>query len=186
MSDLNDMKQYLLSIDIPSDDKRYTMNFCKKMSYLDNLKQVMIKELHQPIISGYGNVNSKICFITKNNKMLETIKSLLESAMDKFHINIWDVYITFVDKCNVDYPHKFSFLAHELSAVQPEIIYYIDNSKDNYNSLLNAFNTNGIKRTDNIYYIDVAKLISSDISDRKELWSVLNHMIKYKPIIREE
>ena len=73
MSDIDDMKQYLLSLNIPSKDKRYTMNFCKKMEYLDNLKQITIKELHEPVISGYGNVNSQICIITNRNQFFNCL-----------------------------------------------------------------------------------------------------------------
>ena len=185
MSDINDMKQYLLSLNIPSKDKRYTMNFCKKMEYLDNLKQITIKELHEPVISGYGNVNSQICIITKNEKALNVIKPLLQNVLDKFHINMWDIYLTYVDKTTTEYNRKFSYLAHELSAIGAKIIYYIDNDENNYNALLNAFQTDNIKLSADIHYINVTKLGSSDIEDRKELWESFKHMINFREIIKE-
>ena len=60
---------------MPSEDKRYTMNFCKKMEYLDNLKKITIKKLHKHVNTRYSNVNSKICIISKNEKALNVIKN---------------------------------------------------------------------------------------------------------------
>ena len=185
MSNIDEMKDYLLSLNIPSEDKRYTMNFCKKMEYLDNLKRVTINELHEPIVSGYGNVNSNICIVTKNDNALNTIKPLLQDVLDKFHINIWDIYLTYVDKTKTEYNRKFSYLAHELSAIGPKIVYYIDKDESNYNALLNAFVADNVKLPVNIYYIDVIKLGSSDTQDRKDLWEVFKHMINFRDIFKE-
>lgn len=156
------------------------MNFCKKMEYLDNLKKITIKELHEPIISGYGNVNSQICIVTKNENAFNIIKPLLQDVLDKLHINMWDIYITYVDKTKKEYNRKFSYLVHELSAIKPKVIYYLDNDEENYNALLNAFKTDNINI--DIHYVDIKKLGSSDVEDRKYLWEVFKHMIKFKEV----
>ena len=98
---------------------------------------------------------------------------------------MWDIYLTYVDKTTTEYNRKFSYLAHELSAIGAKIIYYIDNDENNYNALLNAFQTDNIKLSADIHYIDVTKLGSSDIEDRKELWKSFKHMINFREIIKE-
>lgn len=161
------------------------MNFCKKMEYLDNLKKITIKELHEPIISGYGNVNSQICIVTKNENAFNIVKPLLQDVLDKLHINMWDIYITYVDKTKKEYSRKFSYLAHELSAIKPKVIYYLDNDENNYNTLLNAFKTDNINISDDaisIHYVDIKKLGSSEVEDRKYLWEIFKHMINFREI----
>ena len=74
---LNDFRQYLLSLNTASDDKRYAMNFYKKSEYLESLKQEAINDLHCHISSGYGSVNSNICFISCFEKSLKCMKCFI-------------------------------------------------------------------------------------------------------------
>ena len=57
----DDMKTYLSALQIPVEQKRYAMNFCKKIRYLNELHEMAVKEINGYIRVGYGNVNSKIC-----------------------------------------------------------------------------------------------------------------------------
>ena len=86
---LGSFRQYLLSLNAASDDKKYAMDFYKKSEYLESLKQEAINDLHCHISSGYGSVNSNICFIFPDEESLSVIKPLVQDVLKKLKINFW-------------------------------------------------------------------------------------------------
>lgn len=183
MSDrLNDMKQYLLSLDINPEDKRYTMNFCKKNEYLEGLRMAAVSDLHEHVSTGYGNINSKICFVIKDEKSFKVIKPLIQEILDKFHINFWNIYVTFVNKTVTEYPKKYIYLINEIYAVRPNILYVFDKDEVMYNNIIAEFRNNNVPIPHKHFFVDVIKLSSSDTEIRKELWDSLKYLINYKEI----
>lgn len=183
---LNKMRQYLSGLMISSDQKRYAMNFCKKMKYLDELRSVAIQDTNEYICTGYGNVNSKICFVFKDKKTYDVIRSLIQDVLDKFKINSWDVYVTFVNKTEKEYNKKYSYLANEIHAIGSGLLYVFDKDDTLYNEIINAFTVRNIPLPEKHFVIDAEKLASSDTKVRKELWNVFKYLINYKEIEQED
>lgn len=183
---MDDMKQYLSALEIPSEQKRYVMNFCKKAYYLNELHEIVAKDTNENINTGSGNVNSKICFVFKDKNSYEIIRPLLQEILDKFHINIWDIYITFVNKTQVDYSKKYSFLINEIHAVNPGLLYVFDKDDDTYKDIVSSFLVRNIVLPEKYFFIDVQKLASSDTEIRKDLWNTFRYLINYKEIEQEE
>ena len=181
----NDLKQYLLSLDTASEDKNYSMMFYKKLQYLESIKQTAINDLHCHISSGYGNVNSKICFVFNNENTLKIIKPLIQDILDKLKINLWSIYITFLDKTEDEYSKKYNYLMNELNCINPDIIYVFDNNDSCVNQLKQEFTKYNIYKHNNFFqFIDIKLLSSSELNDRKLLWDSFKYMIGYKDIDR--
>ncbi len=183
---LDNMKEYLSALAIPSEQKRYTMNFCKKINYLNDLHALAAQETNEYICTGFGNVNSKICFVFKDKNTYEIIRPLIQETLEKFHINAWDVYVTFVNKTTTEYAKKYSFLVNELHAVKPGLLYVFDNDEVMYNEIVNAFGHRNVTLPERHFAINIQKLGSSEVAIRKELWSVFRYLINYKEIEQEE
>lgn len=183
---LNNMRQYLSALNIPSEQKRYTMNFCKKMEYLDELHNIAIRDTKEYVCTGYGNVNSRICFVFKNKDSYDAIKSLLQNILDKFHINSWDVYVTFVDKTQEEYNKKYLFLVNEIHAINPGLLYIFDKDDVMYKEIINAFSACNIALPEKHFIVDTQKITSSDIDVRQELWNIFRYLINYKEIEQED
>lgn len=184
--ELNRVKQYLSGLNIDVDQKRYAMNFCKKMQYLDELRSIAIQDTGQYVCSGYGNVNSQICFVFTNKQAYEIIKSIITEVLEKFHLNIWNVYITFVDKTDNEYSKKYSLLVNEIHAVGANLVFVIDKNEDIYNRIIETFNTRNIALPQKHFFVDVHKLASTEPEDRKVLWNSFKYLINYKEIEQEE
>lgn len=179
---LDKIRQYLLSLSISGEDKRYSMDFCKKTEYLNSLRDTAIKNTHSVIHTGYGNVNSQICFITNNEIMLDTIKPLLQNIFDNFRINFWDIYCTFINKTDIEFHGKYSYVINEMYAIKPQVIYVFDNNDIEYNSLMTEINSSSIKLTPKIFYIDIKKLGDSSEETRTELWKYFKYIINYREL----
>ena len=121
---LNRIQEYLTGLDVDIKDKRYSMNFCKKSEYIQSIMQQAIQETQSHMSFGYGNVNSNICFLVSNEDMFKKIKPLLQEVLDKFGVNFWDIYVTFINKTPVPYDRNVNLLMNEINAVNPKIIYY--------------------------------------------------------------
>ena len=182
---LSKVRQYLSALNIESEQKRYAMNFCKKMKYLDELRDVAIQDTSEYICTGYGNVNSQICFVFKDKQAHDVLKPLIVEILDKFHVNSWDVYVTFVDKTQKEYSKKYSFLANEVHAVGTNLMFVFDKDDAMYNDILEAFNTRNIALPEKHFLIDVHKLASTETEDRKILWESFKYLINYKEIEQE-
>ena len=180
---LDDFKQYLVSLNAASDNKRYAMNFYKKSEYLESLKQEAINDLHCHISSGYGNVNSNICFIFPNEESLSIVKSLIQDILKVLKINLWDIYITFVDKSSQEYSKKYNYLMNELNAIKPSIVYVFGKDKSVIDRLKQEYTQYNISVSNHYFqFVDVQQLASSKEEDRIALWNIFKYMINYREI----
>lgn len=179
-----EFKQYLSETSTSVDDKKYCMSFCNKMLYLDNLKQEAIKDVHEPFSSGYGNVNSRICFVFQNEDSFNIIKPLLQEILEKFNMHFWNVYVTFIDKCKTDYNKKYLYLSNELNAISPSVIY--DIGCTNTNALMFALNGDEVTpvkvKYDKCFHIEAKAIASTEESVRRELWQSFKFLLNYKEI----
>lgn len=182
---LDNMRQYLSALSIPAEQKRYAMNFCKKMSYLNELRDAAIQDVQDYICTGYGNVNSNICFIFKDKQCYDVVHALLQEMLEKFHINPWDVYVTFVDKSQKEYNKKYAYLANEIHAINPGLLYVFDTNESMYQEIINAFQMRNIALPEKHFTVDVQKLASTDTDVRHELWNILKYLINYKETEQE-
>lgn len=182
----DDMRQYLSALNIDSEQKRYAMNFCKKAYYLNELHEIAIRDTDEHVNIGYGNVNSQICFVFRDKDRFDLVKSLVQDILDKFNINIWNVYITFVDKTASEYNKKYSYLANEINAVGSKLLYVLDKGDTLYKDVIDSFTTHNIALPERHFAVDIEKIASSDTEARKELWSIFRYIINYKEIEQEE
>jgi hypothetical protein len=179
---LDNIKEYLSALDIPIEQKRYAMNFCKKIDYLENLQSIAAQEVNEYVCTGYGNPNSKICFLFKDKETYDTVRPLVQDILSKFDINPWDVYITFVNKTSCEYSKKYSYLINEIHAVGSKFLCMFDNNDIVYKEVINEFLTNNVNLPDKYFLIDIQKLGSIEENVRQELWSVFRYLINYKTI----
>lgn len=183
---LDTMRQYLTALPIEAEQKRYTMNFCKKMQYLNELHMSAAQETNGYVCTGYGNVNSKICFVFRDKNSCDVIRPLIQDILDKFNVNTWDVYMTFVNKTAEEYSKKHSYLVNEIHAVNPKLLYVFDKDDTMYKDIVSSFLVRNIALPDKHFAVDVQKLASSEVSVRQELWSIFRYLINYKEIEQEE
>lgn len=183
---LDQMKQHLSALNIDSEQKRYAMNFCKKMEYLNELHEITASEVNEYVCTGFGNFNSKICFIFKDKNTYDIVKPLIQETLEKFHINSWDVYVTFVNKTKTEYNKKYSFLINELHAINPGIMYVFDNDTVLYDKIVQEFNNRNIAVPQKHFMVDIQQLGSAEVEVRKSLWNVFKYLINYKEIVKED
>ena len=157
------------------------MNFCKKSEYIQSIMQQAIQETQSHMSFGYGNVNSNICFLVSDEDMLKKIKPLLQEVLDKFGVNFWDIYVTFINKTPVPYDRNVNLLMNEINAVNPKIIYVFDKDEQSITELTNEFVTYGVQPA-KCYYIDINKLSESTVEVKRELWKMFRYLINYKEI----
>lgn len=179
---LDNMKQYLSALDIPIEQKRYAMNFCKKIKYLDNLHDSVAKEVNEHVCVGYGNPNSKICFVFKDKNAYDIVRPLIQNTLDKFGINNWDIYITFVNKTEKEYSKKYLYLTNEIHAIKPQLLYVFDNDDIIYKEIINAFLSRNIDLPERYFLVSIQKLASMEEHVRQELWGIFRYLINYKTI----
>lgn len=177
---LENMRNYLLSSNMCADDKRYTMNFCKKIQYLDELHQYIAKDTGEHVSVGYGNVNSRVCIVVQNEKALNVVKPLIQSVLNKFNMNFWDIYITFVDKTEQEYAKKYSVLVNEIHAINPGILYVLDKDDTIYSSIMQELTTRNVNVLEKHFNIEIELLASTDVEVRKALWQKFKYLINYK------
>ena len=178
-------KAYLLSLDIPAEDKSYVLKFFKKADYFESLREVVTKDTNQVISMGYGNLNSKIGFIMQDSSIFESVKELLLEYMNKFDMNIWNVYITFINKVDIDYDERFSLLVHELHAVGPEVLYFFVTDEEHYLSTLNEYKKFNINLPRKVFKIIVPeagadKNMFTDNALEKQFFGMFKYLINYK------
>lgn len=178
---LNQTRNYLMGLPIEADSKRYAMNFCKKTEYIKDIMRQAIQETGEHMSFGYGNVNSNICFIINNEDMFNIIKPLIQETLEKFGVDFWGVYVTFINKSVHEYPRKINLLMNEINAVSPKIIYVFDKDETNLNNLTSEFLRCNIKLA-HLHFIDIAKMGMDNVEVRKELWNKFRYLINYKDI----
>ena len=180
---VSDIKQYLLGADeISKQDKEYTLNFCNKIDYLNKLRDTAINELHEPIHTGYGDINSKICFVFKDEESFELIKPVVQSILEEFKLNFWDVYVTFINKTKHEYSKKYGYLINELYAVSPKVLYVIDKDDTSYNNINKAFASSKIPHpSEKAFFISIEDICTTDEEKKKKLlWKILKYLINYR------
>lgn len=183
MSDrVNNTRQYLLENDVVSrQDKNYTFNFCKKTEYLETLKMSLINELHETVASGYGDVNSNICFVFRSEELLQALKPELQRILDTMKFNLWDVYVTFIDKTKTDYKNKYGFLMHELHAVSPKVLYVVEETGMACDTLKKTFAMANINCPfQKLFQLTPQLLVANDECSKAELWNMFKYLINYK------
>lgn len=175
-------RQYLLDAsDILKEEKEYAMSFCKKTEYLNGLRDAVINELHEPVAAGYGDVNSKICFVFPDEETFNLIKPVIQDVLETFRLNFWDVYVTFIDKTKSDYPDKYGYLINELYAVSPKVLYVIDKTDVSYNNINKGFATSKIPHpSEKAYHISIEDVCSTEESIKKKLWKMFKYLINYR------
>lgn len=178
-----EIKDYLLPLRVSNDDKRYVLNFCKKLEYLESLREKVSKDTNMDVTSGYGDINSKICFIFNNVISFNIMKSMIQDKLDMFEINFWQIYVTFVNKVEKDYPLKYDMLCSELSAIKPDLLYVFDNDIKVYNKILSSISHFKILEPEHHFFIDVVQLASSDADVQSKMFYDLHYLINYKTLI---
>lgn len=178
---LNKVQGYLSDLSIDVKDKRYSMNFCKKNEYIQSIMQQAIQETQTHMSFGYGNVNSNICFVVNDETMFNDIKPLVQEVLDKFDINFWDIYVTFIYKTSKVYNRCINLLMNEINAVSPKIIYVFDKDEKALNALLNEFTKYGVTPP-KYYYVNIDKLSEKTVEVKRELWKMFRYLINYKEI----
>lgn len=176
------LKDYLSSLVIKAEDKRYVLNFCKKLGYLESLQKKVAIDTGENVVTGYGNPNSQICFVFKNQKEFAEAKSKLQPHLDTFLVNLWDVWLTFVNKTEMDYPQKYECLAYELHAVGPILMYVFTNGQDDNekNTILEAMQKIGAPTPQISHNVNINDLTSQDPVVKQSLWNRLRFLINYK------
>lgn len=181
---LQTMREYLLSLAIPADDKRYALSFYKKLDYLESLREKASIDTHQAVHAGYGCVNSKICLVFKDAKAFSKAKDVVQAWMDEFKINFWQTWITFVDKTDDEYAAKMEYLACEIHAIHPDLLYVFGEAKEEYDNVIQALRNLNAPPDEVIpqysFFIDFADLESKDEQVRQEVWRKLRYFINFK------
>lgn len=180
--ELRDTKQYLLPLSISQDDKRYVMNFYKKLQYLEELRQKISDDTHEKVCCGYGDLNSKICFIFNNQALFNAAKQIIQEKLDLFEVNFWQIYVTFINKVNCNYPRKYEVIASELSAVKPNLLYVFDSDKAAYDNVMAALAKFNLPTPERPFFVDIQEMASDDPEIKKRLWHTLRYLINYKTL----
>lgn len=178
----NKMRQYLLdSVDIEQGMKVYAMNFCKKNEYLNGLRDTVVNEIHETVTVGYGNVNSKICIVFSDENSFQLVKPVIQEILEKYRLNLWDIYVTFVNKTVSDYPGKYAYLVNELYAVGSQVIYVIDKDDNIFNNIQRAFSVMNVPSpTNRMYFVSTLDICSTDEEVKKDLGRMFKFLINYR------
>lgn len=179
---LSDTKQYLLSLSIPQDDKRYVMDFYKKLQHLEELRKRIANDTSMKVSGGYGDMNSKICFIFNNPSLFNAAKQIVQGKLDLFEVNFWQIYVTFINKVECDYPYRYDVIASELSAIKPNLLYVFDNDKATYDRIMAALTQFNLPAPERSFFVDMKDMVSDDPEVKKKLWHTLRYLINYKTL----
>jgi len=181
MSD-ESFKTYLASLNIPANDKRYALSFFKKADYFESLREIANKDTNKTISMGYGNFNSKISFVIEDSDIFDIIKPSLMECMDVFDISFWHIYMTFIDKVNINYPEKYNLLIHELHAVAPDVLYLFVRNQESYNKILDEYKAKSISLPCKVFHIIVPENGIDDKLLQKQFFGMFKYLINYKEI----
>lgn len=175
-------KAYLSSLNIPADDKKYVLSFFKKADYFESLREIINQDTGETIAMGYGNFNSKIGFVVEDKSIFEVIKPLIVEYMDKFDINIWNTYLTFIKKAKTDYQEHYSLLVHELHAVNPNVLYFFVRKEETYNQIISEYENRSVKLPTKVFHIVVPEDGIDNNALQKQFFDMFKYLINYKEI----
>ena len=178
----NKLKDYLTGLQIANAEKQKVMSFYKKTDYINSIMEKAIEDTHQKMSFGYGNVNSKICLVVESEETYNFIKPVLQDYFDMFDTNIWDIYITFVDKSAKNYSKKINLLMNEINAVSPQLLYMIGSSDNYYTALAQEMTNYNLQLNMKTIFISTEKLLSSDPEVQKEIKRLFVFLINYMTI----
>lgn len=176
---LKSFRDYLAkSKDIPSGDKKYIMDFCKKEEYLEGLRASAASTMHCRIVTGYGNVNSGVCFIFPDEDKFNIIKSSIQEKLEKLNVNFWNLYVTFIKKTDKPFPNQYNYLMNEINAIKPRIIYIFDNDDSAITKIIDEFSKFGktIERKQ-FRFIDIKSLVTEE--NAPSIWKELLYIPGY-------
>ena len=167
--DKNEVKAYLADIDASKEEKNFAMSFYKKSLYIDNL----FTEMHVKD-EGYGNLNATVALGFKDKKQFESIYSKLEKIIKRMQADLWEFYITFMDK-GTDPNMKYTILDLEMSAIKPKVIYIFCDDIDylQFTSMQNAPMS---------YRIDASLFDQED--GLSKIWNEMRYIVNIKQISR--
>lgn len=177
-NNINNIKEYLKSINIEKDEKRYVNEFYRRLEYLDKLYKIATLQSKESLIGGQGNVNSKRVIIVSSYSLFNDIKTNLQKQLKRYKLNCWDIYITYVDKTKeYNYQNKMSLIANELNCIKPELVFYIGTSKE-YNDFIVLIELEYKKYNIMLDYktiwVDKDKLINDDTLYLEQVLSIIN------------
>lgn len=173
--------KYLSSLDnISQEEKQKVLKFFKKNDYINTLREKASASADSNILMGYGDFNSKIVFIAQDESTYKETIPMLKTFMGKFGLEIWDIYLTFVDKSHDDFKNKYDLLFYEINAISPEIIYCFVKSEEEYNKIIAQYTKNKVELPSKIFYF----LINEDIdylnTEQGVLFNAFKYLINYK------
>lgn len=177
---LNNIKDYLIPLNIQNTDKKSFMDFYKKMSYIETLMENLALSVNEKINMGYGDFNSKVCFIFKDRQTFEKLKDSLQKNIEIVDVHFWQVYTTYVSKTSKELPNDISILMHELNAIKPQIIYLFDENDEVLNKLNQECAANNIPCTTKQLLINPDMILNDNTQSRKDLWKLLKFLVNYK------
>ncbi len=167
---------YVNSTNCSQYDKNDFILFCKKQEYLDKIMGIMFNTVKCKINYGYGNLNSDICFLFDDIQSEEAIKKELANILNKYNIDYYSIYVTYINKCDRFYGRYLELLYSELNAVNSKIIYYFGESEEQINLFKDLYIKNN--KTFNYRYINTKDFNFDSMK------SEIKYMIKYKNILR--
>ena len=183
MSQLPELKDFLSRLNIGPAEKNFVFDFCKKNEYIDALMNAAIDDVKGHVSIGYGNINGKIMLIFRDENSLKILKSVIQEFFERFGIDLWTVYITYVNKTEQEYGKKYNLLFNEINAIKPEIIYFVEQDDNNVIELKKEFNKYGVKFPKH-YVLDPEKLVGNE-QDKREIIKVLKFAVNYKDIYKK-
>lgn len=180
MSSLNELMEFLRTIDIDAAEKNFTFDFCKKNEYIDGLMNAVMIDTGDPVSIGYGNINGQIMLVFQDRNSLDILKPAVQESFEKIGIDLWTMYITYVDKTQNDYPKKYNVLMNELNAVKPKILYFIDNT-DNH-----VFNLKAECAKYKVAFPRCLIITPNEIvNDKKATFAKLKYAVNFKDIFKK-
>lgn len=184
MSNSQDFKSYISQLNIASEDKTKAIGFFKKLNYLYFLKNTFVNIVHENVTEGYGNLNSKICFIFSSEEKYKIIKPLLEDYLNDIKLNLWDIYVTFYNKTKSKSSKELNYLMNEVNCINPSIIFIFDNDISHMNNLINEYKNHGLTLPE-IIFIDLSKFASDNQKDKYDIRCNFIKLINYKQLFIE-
>lgn len=187
MADLQQFTEYLAGLGITNESKRYSLNFCKKMDYIYSIMDKAIERVggvHMDF--GYGDYNSKIVFIFNNRKQFLEIKDKIQKVLEVFSSNYWNVYVTYINKCDKEYTEKINLLMNEVNAVGPELIYMFSNNENDLTLLKNEFTKYNVKKNFTFFHVNTDELLNPTEGTNANMWSKFKYLINYKNVIQDK
>ena len=184
----NKLKNYLSQLPISQEEKRYIYMFYQKEEYITRINDVLINLTNVNHIDiGFGNLNSKTMFLIKNASLYKEIKPFLSKTFERFGIDMYSTYISFIDKSGKCSEYDITNTAYEIYAIRPELVYVIDTNEEMLGVIKNeCFKCNASYEPRMIFisFDNVIACLNEDESisnmAKQILWPSIRNIINYK------